>query len=80
MNQATFNFAPKGKRADLAGKRRRRRRRCDRTRFAPQAPANDVDPGDAHRLRIRALRHGAAGALPVARPSDPRGLGARPPR
>ena len=46
MNQATFNFAPRGKRADLAGARRA----AGGAAKAPvrgEASANDADPGDA---------------------------------
>ena len=43
MNQATFNFAPKGKRADIAAARGV----AAKAPVPAQAPANDMDPGDA---------------------------------
>jgi hypothetical protein len=43
MNQATFNFAPRGKRADLAGARGAAAKSPVRAR----APARETDPGDA---------------------------------
>src|ERR1700740_442615 len=43
MNQATFNFAPKAKRADIAGARRV----APKAAVREAAPVSDVDPGDA---------------------------------
>jgi len=64
MNQATFNFAPRGKRADLAA-----------ARFGAKAPvraqasANDADPGDA--LGFDYARFGMVPPAPCLWPGHP---------
>jgi hypothetical protein len=68
MNQATFNFAPKGKRADLAGKRLA----AGAAAKAPvraQAPANDLDPGDA--IGFEYARYGMVPPAPCLWPGHP---------
>ena len=63
MNQATFNFAPKAKRAPLAGAP---------VALAPvreQAPANDVDPGDA--IGFEHARYGLVPPAPCLWPGHP---------
>jgi hypothetical protein len=67
MNQATFNFAPKGKRADLAGKR-------PAAGAAAKAPvrvqaANDLDPGDA--IGFEYARYGLVPPAPCLWPGHP---------
>ena len=63
MNQATFNFAPKGKRADIAG------------RVVVKAPvreavsANDADPGDA--VGFEYARYGLVPPAPCLWPGHP---------
>ncbi len=63
MNQATFNFAPKGKRAPLA---------AAPVALVPvreQAPANDVDPGDA--IGFEYARFGLVPPAPCLWPGHP---------
>jgi hypothetical protein len=64
MNQATFNFAPRGKRADLAAVRLGATA-PDRGR----APANDADPGDA--LGFDYARYGMVPPAPCLWPGHP---------
>jgi len=64
MNQATFNFAPKGKRADLAGARIAARAPVRET-----VPANDVDPGDA--IGFEYARFGLVPPAPCLWPGHP---------
>ena len=67
MNQATFNFAPKGKRAELAG--------AGIASSAAKAPvrarhsANDADPGDA--IGFEYARYGMVPPAPCLWPGHP---------
>jgi hypothetical protein len=63
MNQATFNFAPKGKRAPLAGAS------ASMAPVREQAPANDVDPGDA--IGFEYARYGMVPPAPCLWPGHP---------
>ncbi|MFL6699866.1 MAG: hypothetical protein ACJ8GJ_22070 [Vitreoscilla sp.] len=67
MNQATFNFAPKGKRADIAGKRLVAG--AGKAPVREQAPANDVDPGDA--IGFEYARYGMVPPAPCLWPGHP---------
>ena len=67
MNQATFNFAPRGKRADLAASRL-----AAGPAKAParaEAPANEVDPGDA--IGFEYARYGLVPPAPCLWPGHP---------
>jgi hypothetical protein len=68
MNQATFNFAPRRKRAELAGTRPV----AGAAAKAPvreQAPANDADPGDA--IGFEYARFGLVPPAPCLWPGHP---------
>ena len=65
MNQATFNFAPKGKRADIAGTRLV----AAKARVRDVAPANDADPGDA--IGFEYARYGMVPPAPCLWPGHP---------
>ena len=65
MNQATFNFAPKGKRADIAAARSAAAKAPVRV----QAPANDMDPGDA--IGFEYARFGLVPPAPCLWPGHP---------
>ncbi len=65
MNQATFNFAPKGKRADIAAARGAAAKAPVRV----QAPANDMDPGDA--IGFKYARFGLVPPAPCLWPGHP---------
>ena len=65
MNQATFNFAPKAKRADIAGARRV----AAKAPVRDAAPANDVDPGDA--IGFEYARYGMVPPAPCLWPGHP---------
>jgi len=64
MNQATFNFAPRGKRADLAAARL-----GAKVPAHEQASANDADPGDA--LGFDYARYGMVPPAPCLWPGHP---------
>ena len=65
MDQATFNFAPKGKRAAAAAPRRV----AEEAPIRAQAPANDVDPGDA--IGFEYARYGLVPPAPCLWPGHP---------
>jgi len=68
MNHATFNFAPKGKRADIAATRRV----AGLAAKAPvreQACANEIDPGDA--IGFEYARYGMVPPAPCLWPGHP---------
>ena len=65
MNQATFNFAPKRKRADIAAARVG----AEQPPVREQAPANDVDPGDA--IGFEYARYGMVPPAPCLWPGHP---------
>ncbi len=68
MNQATFNFAPQGKRASIAGAPPR----AGTAAKAPVragAPARDVDPGDA--IGFEYARYGMVPPAPCLWPGHP---------
>ena len=65
MNQATFNFAPKGKRADIAAARGVAAKAPVRV----QASANDMDPGDA--IGFEYARFGLVPPAPCLWPGHP---------
>jgi len=64
MNQATFNFAPRGKRADLAAARL-----VAQAPARKQASADDADPGDA--LGFDYARYGMVPPAPCLWPGHP---------
>ena len=65
MNQATFNFAPRGKRADLAAARGI----AAKAPVRDTAPANDADPGDA--IGFEYARYGLVPPAPCLWPGHP---------
>lgn len=67
MNQATFNFAPRGKRADRAGTRVGAG--AAKAPVREVAPANDVDPGDA--IGFEYARYGRVPPAPCLWPGHP---------
>ena len=67
MNQATFNFAPRGKRADIAGKRLVAG--AGKAPVREQPSANDVDPGDA--IGFEYARYGMVPPAPCLWPGHP---------
>jgi hypothetical protein len=64
MNQATFNFAPRGKRAELAGTRG-----ATKAPVREIAPANQADPGDA--IGFEYARYGMVPPAPCLWPGHP---------
>ena len=69
MNQATFNFAPKGKRADLAADLSNVRALAPKAPARETAPANDADPGDA--IGFEYARYGMVPPAPCLWPGHP---------
>ena len=67
MNQATFNFAPKGKRADIAAAHAAGA--VAKVPARDRAPANDVDPGDA--IGFEYARYGMVPPAPCLWPGHP---------
>ena len=67
MNQATFNFAPKGKRADIAAAQAVGT--VAKVPARDRAPANDVDPGDA--IGFEYARYGMVPPAPCLWPGHP---------
>jgi hypothetical protein len=75
MNQATFNFAPKGKRAELAGARHAAAKPPVASGASAKppvreiAPANQADPGDA--VGFEYARYGMVPPAPCLWPGHP---------
>ncbi len=69
MNQATFNFASKGKRAELAELAGAIRAVAEKAPVRDAAPANDVDPGDA--IGFEYARYGMVPPAPCLWPGHP---------
>lgn len=67
MNQATFNFAPKGKRADIAGAGIASS--AAKATVREQRSANDADPGDA--IGFEYARYGMVPPAPCLWPGHP---------
>ena len=67
MNQATFNFAPKGKRADIAGAGIASS--AAKATVREQRSANEVDPGDA--IGFEYARYGMVPPAPCLWPGHP---------
>ena len=67
MNQATFNFAPKGKRAELAGAGIASS--AAKATVREQRSANDADPGDA--IGFEYARYGMVPPAPCLWPGHP---------